>query len=76
MADSNGGGGAAPWLAFLAGIVLAGAIVAFFTMASPRRDTAQLEIRVPNVEAPKITPPDVNPPKINPPDVNPAQPAQ
>ncbi|MEZ6023019.1 MAG: hypothetical protein R3C16_06320 [Hyphomonadaceae bacterium] len=58
MAEKQGG--SAPWLAFLAGIVLvaiiAVGIVAYNGALEPR-DTAQLEIEAPNI--------DINPPEVD-----------
>lgn len=59
MAEREGGGGS-PWVAFLAGIILV-AVVAFgvvaYTGGLQQRETAQLELNVPDV---KINPPDID----------------
>ncbi|MBL8544930.1 MAG: hypothetical protein JNL81_00610 [Hyphomonadaceae bacterium] len=59
MAEREGGGGS-PWVAFLAGIILV-AVVAFgvvaYTGGLQQRETAQLEVNVPDV---KINPPDID----------------
>lgn len=77
MADNEGGGGGG-WVAFLCGIVLvaiiAVGIVAYNGGIQPR-ETAQLEVNVPDVN---VNPPDVNlpePPAVTPPAAEPA-PAQ
>ena len=58
MAEREGGG-SSPWVAFLAGIFLV-AVVAFgvvaYTGGLNQRETAQLEVNVPDV---KINPPDI-----------------
>jgi hypothetical protein len=60
MAEREGGG-SSPWVAFLAGIVLV-AVVAFGVVAytgglNQERETAQLELNVPDV---KVNPPDID----------------
>ena len=69
MAD-NEGGGSASWVAFLAGIILvaiiAVGVVAYNGGLQPR-ETAELELNVPDVN---INPPDINlpePPSVTPP---------
>lgn len=85
MAESEGGGGATPWLAFLVGIVIAAVVaVGFFALSGAPRETAELDINAPSIETPDINlPPAVNPPdtNIDLPDVEineapPAQPAE
>ncbi len=53
-------GGSSPWVAFLAGIILV-AVVAFgvvaYTGGLQQRETAQLEVDMPDV---KINPPDID----------------
>lgn len=60
MADREGGS-SAPWVAFLAGIIvvaLVGLGIAAYTGAlNQPRETAQLELNVPDV---KVNPPDVD----------------
>lgn len=59
MAEREGGG-SAPWVAFLAGIVLVAVIgfgVAAYTGALQPREQAQLELDMPDV---KINPPDID----------------
>ena len=64
MADNEGGGGAAPWVAFLAGIIIVAlvglGIAAYTGNLQPRNDTAQLEMNLPDV---KVNPPDVDLPE-------------
>lgn len=59
MADREGGG-SSPWVAFLAGIILV-AVVAFgvvaYTGGLQQRETAQLELDMPDV---KVNPPDID----------------
>jgi len=60
MAEREGGG-SSPWVAFLAGIIIV-AIIAFGVVAytgglNNQRETAQLEVNVPDV---KINPPDID----------------
>jgi hypothetical protein len=59
MAEREGGG-SSPWVAFLAGIILV-AVVAFgvvaYTGGLQERETAQLELNVPDV---KVNPPDID----------------
>lgn len=76
MADNEGGGGS--WIAFLAGIILvaiiAVGIVAYNGGLQPR-ETAELELNVPDVN---VNPPDINlpePPTVTPPSANSAAPA-
>ncbi|HVY86126.1 MAG TPA: hypothetical protein VG943_13410 [Caulobacterales bacterium] len=77
MAESNSGGSATPWLAFLVGIVVVALLVVGFYAfggAQPQR-TAELNINTPQIETPKVNPPDlpdVNPPAVQPPASNPA----
>ncbi|MEZ5960006.1 MAG: hypothetical protein R3C30_06200 [Hyphomonadaceae bacterium] len=63
-------GGSSPWVAFLAGIVLV-AVVAFgvvaYTGGLQQRETAQLELNVPDVN---VNPPDIDLP--DPPTMPPA----
>lgn len=69
MADSDSGGSATPWLAFLVGIVLVGLLVVgffAFTGTTPQNEIA--EVTTPNIE---INPPDINLPEINPPEIQP-----
>lgn len=67
MADNEGGGGAAPWVAFLAGIIIVAlvglGIAAYTGNLQPRNDTAQLEVNLPDV---KVNPPDVDLPELPP----------
>lgn len=78
MADNEGGSGAAPWVAFLASIVIVAlvglGIAAYTGNLQPRNDTAQLEENLPDV---KVNPPDVDLPELPPaPQVSPsAEPA-
>lgn len=62
MAEREGGG-SSPWVAFLAGIILV-AIVAFgivaYTGGLQQRDTAELELNVPDVN---VNPPDIDLPE-------------
>ena len=56
MADSSSGGGsAAPWLGFIAGILIVAAFV--FVMMQPRREVAELDLRTPEISLPEVTPP-------------------
>lgn len=59
MAEREGGG-SSPWVAFLAGIILV-AVVAFgvvaYTGGLQQRETAQLELNMPDVKA---NPPDID----------------
>jgi hypothetical protein len=59
MAEREGGG-SSPWVAFLAGIILV-AVVAFgvvaYTGGLNQRETAQIEVDMPDV---KINPPDID----------------
>lgn len=54
-------GGSAPWVAFLAGIVLVAlvglGIAAYTGNLNPQRETAQLELNMPDV---KVNPPDID----------------
>ncbi len=62
MAEKEGGGGSAPWLAFLAGIVLV-AVIGFGVFAYTgmgRQDVADMQIDMPEV---KIEPPEINLPE-------------
>lgn len=60
MAERESSGGSSPWVAFLAGIILV-AVVAFgvvaYTGGLQQRETAQLELNVPDV---KVNPPDID----------------
>lgn len=60
MAERESSGGSSPWVAFLAGIILV-AVVAFgvvaYTGGLQQRETAQLELNMPDV---KVNPPDVH----------------
>lgn len=60
MAERESGGGSSPWVAFLAGIILV-AIVAFgvvaYTGGLQERETAQLELTMPDVN---VNPPDID----------------
>jgi len=74
MADREGGSSSAPWVAFLAGIIvvaLVGLGIAAYTGAlNQPRETAQLELNVPDV---KVNPPDIDLPEPPPaPQVPPA----
>jgi hypothetical protein len=63
MADNEGGGGAAPWVAFLAGIIivaLVGLGIAAYTGNLQRNDTAQLELNMPDTN---VNPPDIDLPQ-------------
>jgi hypothetical protein len=73
MADREGGG-SAPWVAFLAGIIIVAlvglGIAAYTGNLQQRNETAQLEMNVPDVE---VNPPDINLPSPPPaPQVPPA----
>ncbi len=61
MADNEGGGSSAPWVAFLAGIIIVAlvglGIAAYTGNLQPRSETAQLELNVPDV---KVNPPDID----------------
>lgn len=80
MAEREGGG-SSPWIAFLAGIVLV-AIIAFGVFAfsgglQQPRETAELELNVPDVN---VNPPDINLPEpptnpVTPPSAEPMTPA-
>ena len=63
MTEKESSGGSSPWVAFLAGIILV-AVVAFgvvaYTGGLGQRETAQLELNVPDV---KINPPDIDLPE-------------
>jgi hypothetical protein len=80
MAEREGGGGS-PWVAFLAGIILV-AVVAFgviaYTGGLQQRETAELELNVPdiNVNPPDIDLPEPPPAPVTPPTANeaPAEP--
>jgi hypothetical protein len=80
MAEREGGGGS-PWVAFLAGIILI-AVVAFgviaYTGGLQQRETAELELNVPdiNVNPPDIDLPEPPPAPVTPPTANeaPAEP--
>jgi hypothetical protein len=77
MADREGGG-SAPWVAFLAGIIIVALIglgIAAYTGNLQPRETAQLELSMPDV---KVTPPDIDlpappPAPTTPPSAEPAQ---
>jgi len=74
MADNNSGGGSAPWVAFLAGIIIVAllgfGIAAYTGNLNRQRDNAQLELNMPDI---KVNPPDVNLPSPPPaPQVPPA----
>jgi len=74
MADNNSSGGTAPWVAFLAGIIIVAllglGIAAYMGNLNRQRDNAQLELNMPDV---KVNPPDVNLPSPPPaPQVPPA----
>ncbi len=60
MAERETSGGSSPWVAFLAGIILV-AVVAFgvvaYTGGLQERETAQLELNIPDV---KVNPPDID----------------
>lgn len=60
MAERESSGGSSPWVAFLAGIILV-AVVAFgvvaYTGGLQQRETAQLELNMPDV---KVNPPDID----------------
>jgi len=59
MAEREGGG-SSPWIAFLAGIILVAVVgvgVVAYTGGFQPRETAQLEIDMPDV---KVTPPDID----------------
>ena len=60
--ENNGGGGssATPWIAFLVGIVLVGAVVAFFVFGGRGLEAPAKSIDV-DINAPKI--PDVSMPE-------------
>jgi hypothetical protein len=68
MADREGGG--APWLAFLAGVVLV-AVIAFGIVAYnggfQQRETAELEVTLPEVDVPDIDLPEPPDPPALPP---------
>jgi hypothetical protein len=74
MAEREGGGGS-PWVAFLAGIILV-AVVAFgvvaYTGGLQQRETAELELNVPdvNVNPPDIDLPEPPPAPVTPPTAN------
>jgi hypothetical protein len=79
MADNEGGGGGG-WVAFLAGIILvaiiAVGIVAYNGGMQPR-ETAELEMNVPDVD---VNPPDINLPEppapVTPPSANTTAPVE
>lgn len=80
MADNEGGGGNG-WVGFLAGIVLLAIVavgVVAYTGGLQPRETAELELNVPDVN---VNPPDINLPEPRAPqtpptaDVAPAEPA-
>jgi hypothetical protein len=76
MAEREGGG-SSPWIAFLAGIIIV-AVIAFgvvaYTGGLQPRETAELELNVPDVD---VNPPDINLPEPPPAPVSPpsAEPA-
>lgn len=59
MAEREGGSGSAPWIAFLAGIVLVAIVaVGYFAYSGQQpREQAELELNVPDVN---VNPPDIN----------------
>jgi len=61
MADNEGGGSSAPWVAFLAGIIIVAlvglGIAAYTGNLQQRNETAQLELNMPDV---KVNPPDID----------------
>jgi hypothetical protein len=62
MADNEGGGGSS-WVAFLAGIILVAIIavgVVAYNGGMQPRETAELELNVPDVN---VNPPDINLPE-------------
>lgn len=61
MAEFEGGGGSAPWIAFLAGIVLVALLVGgYFALNTPApQQEAQFDIDAPRIEAPDINLPDL-----------------
>ena len=84
MADneSGGGGGSAPWVAFLAGIIIVAlvglGIAAYTGNLNRRSETAQVELNVPDVN---VNPPDINlpappPAPTTPPSAEPATPTE
>lgn len=79
MADNEGGGGGGAWVAFLCGIVLVAIIavgIVSYNGGIQPRETAQLEVNVPDVN---INPPDVNlpeAPEVTPPAAPAEAPAQ
>ena len=56
----SGGSSAAPWLAFLVGVLVVGAIVAFFVLGGRGLEAPTKTVDV-NVEAPRL--PDINMPE-------------
>ena len=55
MANSNNGGGAAPWLAFLVGALIVGVVAFFlFTQMNAQRDQADLDINAPTIQRPRM----------------------
>jgi hypothetical protein len=67
MANSNNGGGAAPWLAFLVGALIVGVVAFFlFTQLNAQREQADLNVNAPTIQ----TPPSVAPLPAPSPDVN------
>ncbi len=81
MAERESGGGSSPWVAFLAGIILvaiiAVGIFAFSGGVQQPRETAELELNVPDVN---VNPPDINlpsppPAPVTPPSAEPTSPA-
>lgn len=76
MAEREGGG-SSPWIAFLAGIILVAVVavgVFAFSGGMQPRETAELELNVPDVN---VNPPDINLPEPPPAPVTPpsAEPA-
>ena len=58
--NTGGGSSAAPWIAFLVGIVLVGAIVAFFVFGGQGIEAPTKTVDV-NINAPKV--PEINLPE-------------
>ncbi len=60
VSEDRGGSSAAPWIAFLVGILLVGAIVAFFVLGGRGLEAPTKDINV-NIDAPKL--PEINLPE-------------
>lgn len=59
MASSSAdGGSAAPWLGFIAGVLIVAVFI--FVMMTPRREVAQLDVRTPEINMPDVN---INPPQ-------------